>query len=87
MAIDTAKKRYSMLGIMMPDRTIDQADRQTLLDLYGGILAGSGYLVRITALSVEPYIAQALGAVDLVAQAMTATDLVAQTLTWEDSEL
>lgn len=38
MAVDTAKKRASLLGIVTPDGTIDQADRQTLAGLYGGIL-------------------------------------------------
>lgn len=44
MAIDTAAKRYSALnfgaGDVLPlaDGTIEQADRQTFLDLYGGIL-------------------------------------------------
>ena len=51
MAIDTAKKRYSALGqrwgrlpfgrrfaVPLPDGTIDQADRQQLGFVYGGIL-------------------------------------------------
>lgn len=44
MALDTAKKRHSALTFRrhyppLPDGTIDQADRQTLIGLYGGILA------------------------------------------------
>ena len=45
MAIDTAAKRHSALGYSggppQPDGTIDQADRQTTLAVYGGILAAS----------------------------------------------
>ncbi len=47
MAIDTAKKRASALSfgrlyrLVPPDGTIDQADRQTIAGLYGGILADS----------------------------------------------
>ena len=47
MAIDTATKRASALGtrrrrlLPIPDGTIDQADRQTLLWCYGGILAAA----------------------------------------------
>jgi len=47
MAIDTASKRASVMGInnvsnlfIFPDGTIDQGDRQTFSDLYSGILAG-----------------------------------------------
>ena len=46
MAIDTAAKRASALGFVVfgltviPDGTIGQADRQTLLNCYGGILSG-----------------------------------------------
>jgi hypothetical protein len=39
MAIDTLKKRASVLGIVQPDGTLDQGDRQTVLDIYRGILA------------------------------------------------
>lgn len=39
MAIDTQAKRASVLYIVQPDGTIAQADRQTLLEVYGGILA------------------------------------------------
>lgn len=42
MAIDTAGKRASVLGIIIPDGTLDQGDRQTILDIYRGILAGTG---------------------------------------------
>lgn len=54
MAIDTAAKRASAMAIGMgsmgidlpiPDGTIDQADRQTLLGLYGGILASNAAIV------------------------------------------
>lgn len=38
--IDTQIKRASVLGIVQPDATIDQGDRQTLLGVYAGILAG-----------------------------------------------
>ena len=41
MAIDTQAKRASVLYIVQPDGTIAQADRQTLLRVYGGILAGA----------------------------------------------
>jgi hypothetical protein len=46
MAIDTAVKRFSIMGlaspslrIVRPDGTIDQGDRQTYSDFYSGILA------------------------------------------------
>ncbi len=40
MAVDTVKKRASVLGIVWPDANgIDQADRQTILGIYGGVLA------------------------------------------------
>jgi len=44
MAIDTLAKRNSVIAVSsvilpIPDGTIDQADRQTLLRVYGGILA------------------------------------------------
>ncbi len=41
MAVDTVKKRASVLGIVWPDANgIDQSDRQTILGVYGGVLAG-----------------------------------------------
>lgn len=48
MAIDTAVKRASVLGVglvftllVIPDSTIAQADRQTIANSYGGILASA----------------------------------------------
>lgn len=47
MAVDTAAKRLSMLSfgytgcLVIPDGSIDQGERQTLLGLYSGILFGS----------------------------------------------
>ena len=46
MAIDTAAKRASVLAIQTrilppPDNTIAQADRQSLVERYGGILSGA----------------------------------------------
>lgn len=46
--MNTAAKRYSAIGTLLPflrlpplpDGSIDQADRQTLTGMYGGILAG-----------------------------------------------
>lgn len=47
MAIDTASKRASALGVafvpnlfIIPDGAIGQGDRQTLCHMYSGILAG-----------------------------------------------
>lgn len=47
MSLDTAQKRASAIGefsfcevLPIPDSTIDQADRQTVAWVYGGILAG-----------------------------------------------
>lgn len=45
MAIDSLAKRNSVLAVStnllpIPDGTIAQSDRQTLLSTYGGILAG-----------------------------------------------
>ena len=39
MAVDSQAKRASVLYIVQPDGTIEQADRQTVLRVYGGILA------------------------------------------------
>ncbi len=40
MAIDSAKKRASVLFIVWPDANgIDQSDRQTIAHIYGGVLA------------------------------------------------
>lgn len=39
--IDSQVKRASVLGIVQPDAGIDQGDRQTLLGIYRGILAGA----------------------------------------------
>lgn len=50
MAIDTAAKRQSAFidnwGVILPDGTIDAADRETLIGQYGGIAAappGTGF--------------------------------------------
>jgi len=45
MAVDTLAKRNSVLSVNthilpIPDGTVGQDDRQTLLRVYGGILAG-----------------------------------------------
>ena len=45
MAIDTLAKRASIHGLVIPDGTIDQADRQTITGVYGGILAGEAAAV------------------------------------------
>ncbi len=49
MAIDTQKKRASVLWVVQPDGAIDQADRQTVLKIYGGILAGLLAAVSVNA--------------------------------------
>ena len=41
MAVDTATKRASLLGLVLPDGSIDAGDRMTLVRLYSGIVAGS----------------------------------------------
>ena len=41
MAIDTAAKRASVMHMIIPDGSIDQADRQTITWMYGGILASA----------------------------------------------
>ena len=46
MAVDTAAKRASVLSnqtrlLPPPDSTVAQADRKTLVEHYGGILAGA----------------------------------------------
>lgn len=47
MAIDTLAKRNSTLiiqggaGLVVPDGTIDQGDRQSILNQFSGILAGA----------------------------------------------
>jgi len=40
-ALDTARKRASVLGIVWPDGSFDQGDAQTICGIYGGILAGA----------------------------------------------
>lgn len=50
MAIDTLAKRNSALSVStcilpIPDGTVAQADRQTLLRVYGGILAAAAAVV------------------------------------------
>jgi len=51
MAIDSLAKRNSVIALSsiilpIPDGTIDQADRQTLLKVYGGILATAATAIR-----------------------------------------
>jgi hypothetical protein len=51
MAIDTLAKRASVLNIAslqlpIPDGTISQGDRQSLLRVYTGILAGAAVIVK-----------------------------------------
>ena len=41
MAVDTATKRASLLGLVLPDGSIDAGDRMTLVRLYSGITASS----------------------------------------------
>jgi hypothetical protein len=41
MAIDSRQKRASVAGIVEPDGTIDQGDRQTITGIYRGILAAA----------------------------------------------
>lgn len=60
MPIDTAAKRASSLGALFPDGTIAQADRQTILEAYGGILVEG--VDRLTAQNIvigAPVITQA----------------------------
>lgn len=50
MAIDTVVKRASALAVTikqlpLPDSTIDQGDRQTLLSQYSGILSGAAIII------------------------------------------
>jgi len=47
MAIDTLAKRVSAMGevLPIPDATINQADRQTVVSVYGGILASAAVAV------------------------------------------
>lgn len=61
MAIDSKSKRFSMLNfgsistdlLPNPDGTIDQGDRQHLLDLYSGVLAGVALADVIVALQID----------------------------------
>lgn len=51
MAIDTLAKRNSVISVNsiilpIPDGTIAQADRQTLLRVYGGILAAAAAVLE-----------------------------------------
>lgn len=48
MAVDSAQKRQSLLGLLTVDGTIDYSDRLTLLGLYGGIGAPGTYEVSVT---------------------------------------
>ncbi len=88
MAIDSAVKRASVAGFIIPDGTLDQGDRQTIAGMYRGILATAAVVsafLAITVLTATEYIAQELAAADLIAQTLTAGDLITQTLTVEDS--
>lgn len=56
MAIDTARKRASVLSyalapetIVMPQSGVPQADRQTINHLYGGILAAAPAVTKLIA--------------------------------------
>lgn len=78
MAVDTKAKRFSMLNfgsistdlLPAPDGTIDQADRQHLLDLYGGILAaGAAVLGPYCVLAAEVFVA---GVIDKRAEVFVA---------------
>ncbi len=88
MAIDTAAKRASVAGMIIPDGTLDQGDRQTIAGFYGGILATAAVavdFVKITALTAVEYVAQTLTAAGLIDQAVTAGEYIVQTVTVEDS--
>ena len=88
MAITTREQMSSIVSVVyQTGAALDQGDLQTIVDVFRGVCACSPDVVRITALSVEPYIAQTLTAVDRIAQTVTAGELIEQTVTWEDSEL
>lgn len=58
MAIDTLAKRNSVLSVNsyilpIPDGTIGQNDRQTLLRVYGGILAAAAVIVTKTLTKIQ----------------------------------
>ena len=60
MAIDSAAKRASIAGFIIPDGTLSQGDRQTIAGMYGGILAAAvSVAVGLVYLSVsaarQPY--------------------------------
>jgi len=60
-AVDTLAKRNSALAVStvllpIPDGTVGQADRQTLLSVYGGILAGASVAAKIIKAMIQPMI-------------------------------
>ncbi len=51
MAIDSKVKRASVLGIIIPDSTLDQGDRQTIVGIYRGILAALPAATQLAAIT------------------------------------
>ena len=52
MAVDSKTKRYSLLGLLNLDGSIDEGDRLTLLDLYSGIAAALHGITELVARAV-----------------------------------
>jgi len=83
-AIDTAAKRASAIGVglpflrmVIPDGTIGQEDRQTIAFCYGGILASAGAAETIAIVST---ITQAVALALTINQAPSVTSAITQTL-------
>ena len=76
MAIDTQAKRASVLDIVQPDGTIGQADRQTVLGIYGGILVSPA--PTPTPVTTTKTIIQILAAIDtLISTIVSSPDDIA----------
>lgn len=88
MAVDSQVRRASVLGIVQPDGTIAQTDRQTLLWVYGGIAAGDAStvtMVKITAATASEHITHNVTVGGYVSHTLTADDYITHSIAVEDS--
>lgn len=53
MAVDSALKRAAVIGLVQPDSTIAQADRYTVVGVYGGLVAGGDVTAPADVTSLE----------------------------------
>ncbi len=85
MAIDTAAKRASVAGMIIPDGTLDQGDRQTIAGMYRGILAAASGIIRITSTVAVEFVAMINVAVEFVGMSNAVVEYIDQDVTVEGS--